>query len=109
MLVGTPLAFIVLFCFHEAFFPLLDWHQSLLYAVMECVPVALLLAWATQNELRRRAARMEIRRVSPVTHKEKVSEEPDLSNAAGFGGSINDEGTPRQRHDSGGPHPPTAL
>jgi hypothetical protein len=55
VLVGSPLAFVVLFAFHEAFFPLLSWRQSLLYAVMEAVPVALLLAWATQNELRRRA------------------------------------------------------
>ena len=56
MLFGTPAALVVLFGFHEAFFPLLDWQRSLTYAVMEAVPVALLVAWATQNELRRRAA-----------------------------------------------------
>lgn len=53
--VGMVVAFVVLYCFHQAFFPLLDWKRSGMYAVMECVPVALLMAWATQNELRRRA------------------------------------------------------
>jgi hypothetical protein len=57
VLIGIPVAALVLFLFHEAFFPLLSWKQSLMYAVMECVPVALVLAWATQNELRRRAER----------------------------------------------------
>ena len=56
VLVAIPGAFVALFAFHEAFFPLLSWGQSLTYAVMECVPVALVIAWATQNELRRRAA-----------------------------------------------------
>jgi hypothetical protein len=57
VLYGIPLALVVLFGFHEAFFPLLDWKRSLTYAVMECVPVSLALAFATQNELRRRAER----------------------------------------------------
>ncbi|MCW2923391.1 MAG: hypothetical protein JWM98_795 [Thermoleophilia bacterium] len=57
VLYGIPVALVVLFAFHQAFFPLLDWQRSLTYAVMECVPVALAFAWATQNELRRRADR----------------------------------------------------
>ncbi len=56
VLYAIPVSAALLFCFHEAFFPLLSWTESLTYAVMECVPVALLVAWATQNELRRRAA-----------------------------------------------------
>ena len=54
VLIGIPTAFVLLFAVHEAFFPLLTWKKSLTYAVMECVPLALLLAWTTQNELRRR-------------------------------------------------------
>lgn len=54
VLVGIPVAMAVLFAFHHAF-PLLSWHERLMYAAMEAVPVALLLAWATENELRRRA------------------------------------------------------
>lgn len=55
VLVGIPVAMAVLFAFHHAF-PLLSWHERLMYAAMEAVPVALLVAWATENELRRRAA-----------------------------------------------------
>ena len=55
VLVASPAIAVVLFCVHEAFFPLLEWHDSLLYAVMECVPVALVLAFATHTELTRRA------------------------------------------------------
>lgn len=54
VLVGIPVAYVVLFVFHLAF-PLLSTGDRLLYAGMEAVPVALLAAWATQNELRRRA------------------------------------------------------
>lgn len=53
MLVSIPLAFVVLFLFHHAF-PLLSTGERLLYAAMEAVPVALVIAWATENELRRR-------------------------------------------------------
>jgi len=56
VLYAIPVAALALFAFHEAFFPRLTWGDSLLYSVMECVPVALLVAWATENELRRRAA-----------------------------------------------------
>jgi hypothetical protein len=54
--VAIPIAFVVLFVFHMAF-PLLSMGDRALYAAMEAVPVALLAAWATQNELRRRAER----------------------------------------------------
>jgi hypothetical protein len=54
VLVGIPVAWIVLFIFHQAF-PLLSQVDRAVYATMEALPVALLLAWATQNELRRRA------------------------------------------------------
>lgn len=54
VLVGIPLAWVVLFLFHQAF-PLLSQLERATYATMEAVPIALLLAWATQNELRRRA------------------------------------------------------
>lgn len=54
VLVGIPIAFVVLFMFHQMF-PLLSTGDRLLYAAMEAVPLALVLAWATQNELRRRA------------------------------------------------------
>jgi hypothetical protein len=68
VLVGIPLSFVILFLFHEAFFPRLTIGDSLLYAGMEAVPLALVLAWATQNELRRRAdaeARAAGREVEP--------------------------------------------
>lgn len=52
--VATPVSFVVLFLFHAAFFPRLTTADALLYSLMECVPVALLVAWATENELRRR-------------------------------------------------------
>lgn len=54
VLVGIPVAWVVLFVFHQAF-PLLSQLERALYATMEAVPIALVLAWATQNELRRRA------------------------------------------------------
>lgn len=54
VLVAIPISFVVLFMFHQ-FFPLLSTGDRLLYAAMECIPLALLIAWATQNELRRRA------------------------------------------------------
>lgn len=50
---GIPAAAVALFAFHHAF-PLLSWQQRLGYALMEAVPLALLVAWATENELRRR-------------------------------------------------------
>lgn len=53
--VATPIAFVVLFLVHVSpLFPLLGWEKSLTYAVMECVPVALVLTFATQTELARR-------------------------------------------------------
>ncbi|MEO6867841.1 MAG: hypothetical protein ABI200_07450 [Gaiellales bacterium] len=54
VLIGIPIATVVLFVFHQAF-PLLSQQQRLLYALMEAVPLSLVWAWATQNELRRRA------------------------------------------------------
>ena len=54
VLIGIPVAFCVLFVFHQAF-PLLSTGDRLLYAAMEAVPLALVIAWATENELRRRA------------------------------------------------------
>lgn len=57
VLVATPLALLVLFGVHEAFFPLLTWKRSLMYAVMECVPLALVVTFATQVELVRREQR----------------------------------------------------
>lgn len=53
VLVAIPVAFVLLFLFHHAF-PLLSTGDRLLYAAMEAVPVALVVAWATENELRRR-------------------------------------------------------
>lgn len=53
--VATPSAFLVLFLVHASpLFPLLDWKRALTYALMECVPVALVLTFATQTELARR-------------------------------------------------------
>jgi hypothetical protein len=52
--VATPVALLLLLGFHEAFFPLLTWQRSLTYAVMECVPAALGVTFATQTELARR-------------------------------------------------------
>jgi hypothetical protein len=57
-LVGIPVAWVVLFLFHQMF-PLLSQVDRAMYATMEAVPVALVLAWATQNELRRRAERAD--------------------------------------------------
>lgn len=55
ILVATPIAFVVLFLFHwSPIFPLLDWKESLTYAAMECIPVALIVTFATQSELARR-------------------------------------------------------
>ena len=54
VLVGIPIAWAVLFVFHQAF-PLLSQLERALYASMEAVPIALVLAWASENELRRRA------------------------------------------------------
>lgn len=54
VLYGIPIAWVVLFLFHQAF-PLLDQGDRITYAFMEAVPVALVMAWATENELRRRA------------------------------------------------------
>lgn len=53
VLAAIPVAFVLLFLFHHAF-PLLSTGDRLLYAAMEAVPLALLAAWATENELRRR-------------------------------------------------------
>ena len=55
ILVAAPVAFVLLYIIHDAFFPLLTPRKALTYALMECLPLALLLTWATQNELRRRA------------------------------------------------------
>lgn len=53
--VATPVAFLVLFLVHASpLFPLLDWKRAVAYALMECVPVALVLTFATQTELARR-------------------------------------------------------
>lgn len=53
--VATPAAFIALFLIHwSPIFPLLTWKKALIYATMECVPVALVLTFATQSELARR-------------------------------------------------------
>ena len=54
VLYGIPIAWVALLLFHQAF-PALSQTQRMTYAFMEAVPVALLLAWATQNEMRRRA------------------------------------------------------
>ncbi len=54
VLAGIPAAFVVLFMFHQLF-PRLSTGDRLLYAAMEAVPPALVAAWATENELRRRA------------------------------------------------------
>lgn len=58
VLVATPCAFVLLFLFHQAF-PLLSNRERMLYAFMEAVPVALVAAWATENELRRRRDQLE--------------------------------------------------
>lgn len=55
---GIPIAWAVLFAFHQMF-PLLGQVERAVYATMEAVPVALVVAWATKNELRRRAERAE--------------------------------------------------
>ena len=52
---GIPLAFLVLFAVHEAFFPNLTLGRTLGYALMESVPLALVVTYATQVELARRA------------------------------------------------------
>lgn len=54
VLIGIPVAWAMLFLFHQAF-PLLSQLERAMYATMEAVPLALLIAWATENELRRRA------------------------------------------------------
>lgn len=56
ILVGIPIAYVILFVFHQAF-PKLTLGDRLMYSAMECVPLALVFAFATQNELRRRAER----------------------------------------------------
>lgn len=53
VLAAIPAAWVVLFVFHQAFPRLSNWDRAL-YATMEAVPIALLVAWATENELRRR-------------------------------------------------------
>lgn len=53
VLLGIPLWAVALFGFHHAF-PLLTWQDRLGYSLMEAIPLALLTAWATENELRRR-------------------------------------------------------
>ncbi len=58
MIAGIPIAWVVLFAFHQMF-PLLTQPERAMYAVMEAVPLALVLAWATQNELRRRLERSD--------------------------------------------------
>lgn len=54
VLLGIPVVWVALFAFHQAF-PRLSQLERAMYATIEAVPIALLLAWATQNELRRRA------------------------------------------------------
>lgn len=54
VMVSAPVLAVLLFVVHEAFFPRLQWHDSLLYALMECVPLALVVTFATQSELARR-------------------------------------------------------
>ena len=56
ILTAIPIAWVVLFAFHQMF-PLLSQVERGVYATMEAVPVALVVAWATKNELRRRAER----------------------------------------------------
>lgn len=56
IIAGIPIAWTVLFAFHQMF-PLLSKLERAVYATMEAVPVALVLAWATKNELRRRGER----------------------------------------------------
>lgn len=56
VLAAIPVAWIFLFMFHQMF-PLLSNAERALYATMEAVPIALLVAWATENELRRRRER----------------------------------------------------
>ncbi|MCW2921715.1 MAG: hypothetical protein JWL76_1589 [Thermoleophilia bacterium] len=55
---GIPVAWVALFAFHQLF-PLLDQVDRAMYATMEAVPIALVLAWATQNEMRRRLERAD--------------------------------------------------
>ena len=56
IMVATPVAFLLLFLIHASgLFPLLTIKRALTYAVMECVPVALVVTFATQTELARRA------------------------------------------------------
>jgi hypothetical protein len=74
VLAGIPIAFVVLFLFHQ-FFPLLSTGDRLLYAAMEAVPVALVMAWATQNELRRRADREQ--RIEDARRRAESADEPD--------------------------------
>lgn len=54
VLIGIPGAWVALFTFHQAF-PRLTQLERATYATMEAVPLALVIVWATQNELRRRA------------------------------------------------------
>lgn len=54
--VAIPAMLVLLYGVHDLFFPLLSSRKALTYAVMECVPLALIVTWATQNELRRRQA-----------------------------------------------------
>lgn len=54
VLIGIPVAWVAIFLFHQAF-PRLTQLDRAVYATMEAVPVSLLVAFATQNELRRRA------------------------------------------------------
>jgi len=74
---ATPTLLVLLFGFHEAFFPLLEWTQSLTYAVMECVPLALVVTFATQTELTRRAQHAN-QTSEPSTPTPAPGQEPEL-------------------------------
>jgi hypothetical protein len=60
IMVATPIAFVLLFLIHASgLFPLLTIRRALTYALMECIPVALVVTFATQTELARRASAAE--------------------------------------------------
>ena len=56
VLLGIVVGFPLLLLVHAAF-PLLSWQERLGYAAFEAVPLALLVTFATQTELRRRELR----------------------------------------------------
>ena len=75
ILVATPIAFVLLFLIHASgLFPLLTIQRALMYAAMECVPVALVVTFATQTELARRAS---VARAAEAEIEPEVGAEPE--------------------------------